>query len=491
VLAGGPAGRAPLAATGPSVARHIAAGRAAELLDAFRASAAETAAVFGAVQEALAGATAAADAARAIADAERARAAEQAQALEMVTALVEPLQEALIRAHRRNAELAAALAGALASAETLRGRPTGAQATSATAPPVAPLSAAQRIMALGVPEPAVTAPASPAARDDVQPPPAPSCAGRDALRGADEAPARTDDTASPADSPAAAPATTPPGPHEPPPSVDETPARADDTGAPSGPPAAAPAETPPGPHAPPPPDEPRGNPQPPFAGVRVGEASNPGPDRSPWRAAFESREWAADAALPAVDPAARGGTQRPALAPQPARLSLAAQAVAVGGTPADDPARRSQSPWHAAYFGEAGPSSQVQSAARGIVAQTTLGGSGFGAPLPQVAASAPWAERASTVSPWASDPRTVRQRVSVLMPPGEANRSQASGTPALATLAAAAPEGAGLPDAHASASPARPPRPGDDIILAAVPLSTSTAQVGGCGGRPREARPRA
>jgi hypothetical protein len=132
----------------------------AEPLDAFRTSAAETAAVFGAVQEALAGATAAADSARAIADAERARAAEQEQALEMVTALVEPLQQALVRAHRRNAELAAALAGALASAETLRGRPTGAQATSATAPPVAPLSAAQRIMALGVPEPAVTAPGS-------------------------------------------------------------------------------------------------------------------------------------------------------------------------------------------------------------------------------------------------------------------------------------------------------------------------------------------
>jgi hypothetical protein len=71
----------------------------------------------------------------------------------MATALVEPLQQALIGAHRRNAELEAALAGARATVEALRGRPTSAQATTATAPSVAPLSAAQRVMALWIPGP--------------------------------------------------------------------------------------------------------------------------------------------------------------------------------------------------------------------------------------------------------------------------------------------------------------------------------------------------
>jgi hypothetical protein len=67
--------------------------------------------------------------------------------------------------------------------------------------------------------------------------------------------------------------------------------------------------------------------------------------------------------------------------------------------------------------------------------------------------------------------------VSVSVPPEEASRSRASTAPVLATLAATAPEDAGASGTHASASPARPPRPGDDIILAAVPLATIAGEV--------------
>jgi hypothetical protein len=477
VLVGGPAGRAPLAIAGPSFARQVTEGRAAELLDSFRAGTAQAAAAFGAVQEALAVATAAANSARAAADTERAHAAEQEEALESVSALVEPLQDALVSARRRIAELAAALADALATIETLRGRPSDTQAATALTPLVAPLSTARRIMARGVPGPAVTAPVSAAARDNMEPPPAPSREDRDELRGTGETPARADDTAPLADSPAAAPATTPSSPHEPPPSDDETPARTHGAGAPPSLPAAAPAETQPDARASPTPGEPRRNPQPPFAGMRVGEAGNPGPDCSPWRAAFESREWATNAALPAAGPAAQGESQRPSLALRPTQLSLAARAGAVGSTQAGEPARRNPSPWHAAYFGEPEPPSQLQSAAQRIAAQSPVSGRRLGAPAPQAAPSTPATGRASTVSPWASDPRSVRQRVAVSVPPEKAARSRASAARVPATPAAAAPKDAGASEENASASLARPPRPGDDIILAAVPLATKAGEV--------------
>jgi hypothetical protein len=89
----------------PSARRPVSADRAAGLLAEIRANAAEAAAIFGSVQEALAGATARVDA-------ERAKVATQAHDLDLLMAMVSPLQQAVLAANRRVAELRADLATA-------------------------------------------------------------------------------------------------------------------------------------------------------------------------------------------------------------------------------------------------------------------------------------------------------------------------------------------------------------------------------------------